>query len=337
MHARVQAGKRWGIGFNTLWRERRDLLMNDLLADFAAAFDTASFEAFEAALHRFKRLKEIKGNGTLEIGFLMKTVKPLGLAAGRRMAGWDGKRRADWLKRLATDEKAAARCLAGYVLGEVGKADPVSIVSVAYKLAKDDRPEVRECLANVFDEQIGPAHPEFVYDLMRRWVSDSSPNVRRVPTTALIRYGIGQPGKVIALMDRLRHDESESVRKNVKVCLQQIARQKLPAPGPGSPDNPDVMLAALGEWADDPDPNNRWIVAGALGSGWARDRLPQALAILRRLALDEDKLVRGAVVSAMRELAKHDREAVQSAAAAWARAAEPNVRLAGERVLKKVD
>src|SRR5262245_15602671 len=239
--------------------------MNDLLADFIAAADSEALEVLDAALAGFKRLKEVKGNGPVEIGFLTKTIKPIGLALGARMAGWDGKRRSGWLKRLATDEKAAARCLACFVLGEVGKADPESIVPIAYKLAKDDRWAVRECIANAFDDQIGLAHPEFVYDLMRQWVADSSPNVRRVPTNALMRYGIRNPRKVIALMDRLRHDESEYVRKNVKFCLQQIAKEKHPVLGAGHPDNPDLMLKTLGDWARDPDKNNRWIVANTLG------------------------------------------------------------------------
>jgi 3-methyladenine DNA glycosylase AlkC len=311
--------------------------MNDLLADFTAALDLGSHEAFEAALGKFKRLKEVKGNGTVEIGFLSYTVRPIGRAAGARLAAWDGKQRAGWLERLARDEKAAARCLACFVMGEIGKTDPGSIVPVAYRLAKDDRWEVRECLANAFDDQIGLAQPEFVYDLMRQWVADPSPNVRRVPTNALMRYGIRHPRKVIALMDKLRHDESEYVRKNVKFCLQQIAKDKHPLLGAGNPDNPDVMLSTLGAWARDPHPHSRWIVANTLGNVWVRTRLPQALDLLRSLAADGDRLVRGAVVSAMRELARHDREAVRSAAQAWTREAEENVRLAGERVLSKVD
>ncbi|MEK6574043.1 MAG: HEAT repeat domain-containing protein, partial [Chloroflexota bacterium] len=256
---------------------------------------------------------------------------------GERLAESDEKVRARWLKRLATDEKAAARCMACFVLGEIGRVAPSSIADPAHKLAADDRWEVRECIANAFDDQIGVAQPELVYDLMRRWVADSSPNVRRVPTNALMRYGIKQPRKVIALMDKLRRDESEYVRKNVKFCLQQIAKEKHPVLGTGNPDNPDVMLATLREWAKDTSKHNRWIVAGALGNVWARGRAPQAIAILRTLAADEDKLVRGAVSTAMRVLAKYDGDAVTAAARQWAHDADENVRQTGEHVLKKLD
>lgn len=307
-----------------------------LLQDFIAAADAESFEAFEAALGKFKLLKEVKGNGKVEIGPTVKVIKPIGAAVGERLAASNEKVRARWLKRLATDERAAVRCMACFVLGEIGRVAPSSIVDAAHKLAADDRWEVRECIANAFDDQIGLAQPEFVYELMRLWVADPSPNVRRVPTNALMRYGIKQPRKVIALMDKLRRDESEYVRKNVKFCLQQIAKEKHPVLGAGNPDNPDVMLATLREWAKDTDRHNRWIVAAALGNVWARGRVPQAIAILMTLAADEDKWVRGAVSASMRDLAKYDADAVTAAAEQWANATNENVRQIGERVLKKI-
>ena len=312
--------------------------MKDLLADFTLAADMASFEAFEAALAQFKRLKEVKSNGKVEIGFLTRVIKPIGLGVGEQLAKSNGKVRERWLRRLAADEKAAARCMACFVLGAFGRVGPadVSIETIAHKLAADDRWEVRECIANAFDDQIGVAHPEFVYDLMRRWAADPSPNVRRAPTNALMRYGIRQPRKVIALMEELRHDESEYVRKNVRFCLQQIAKVKHPVLGAGNADNPDVMLATLREWAEDKHKYNRWIVAGTLGNVWAREHVPQAIAILRTLAGDEDKLVRGAVVASMRELAKWEAEAVAAAAGEWANDTDENVRRTGARVLKKL-
>lgn len=310
--------------------------MKDLLANFTAAADIESFESFEAALRAFAALKEVKGNGRVEYGFITKVVKPIGVAVGLRLAESNEKARSRWLKRLATDEKAAARCMACFVLGEFGKVKPSPIVETAHRLAADDRWEVRECIANAFDDQIGLTQPEFVYELMSRWAADSSPNVRRCVTNALMRYGIKQPRKVIALMDELRRDESEYVRKNVVFCLQQIAKEKHPILGPGNADNPDVMLAALREWAKDADKHNRWIVAGALGNVWARNRIPQAVEILRALAADGDQLVRGAVAASMRDLAKYDADTIASAAKQWANDASENVRQTGERALRKL-
>ena len=309
--------------------------MKDLLSDFIAAVDSESPDSFEAALLAFKKLNEVKANGKVEIGFVVKTIKPIGLAVGERLAA-KPKSRTAWLKKLASDDKAATRCLACIVLGEIGKVAPDSVVATAHKLATDSRWEVRECLANAFDDQIGLVQPEFVYNLMRQWVADPSPNARRVPTNALMRYGIKQPRKVITLMDKLRRDESEYVRKNVKFCLQQIAKEKHPILGAGQADNPEVMLATLAEWAKDTDRHNRWIVAGTLGNVWARGRVPQAINILSTLAADGDKLVRGAVAAAMRDLAKFDANAVTDAANAWAADSNPNVRRTGALVLKKL-
>ena len=309
--------------------------MNDILSDFIAAADAESLDALDSALAAFKRLREVKANGTVEIGFLTRTIKPIGLALGERLAAKVGVI-SGWLKRLAGDEKAAVRCVACIMLGEVGKTLPESIVKVAHKLASDERPEVGECLANVFDDQVGVSYPEFVYDLMRRWASDPSPNVRRVPPNALVRYGIKQPRKVIAIMDRLRHDESEYVRKNVRFCLQQIAKEKHPVLGAGNADNPDVMLLTLQEWAKDTDKHNRWIIAGTLGNVWAKNRIAPALALLKTLASDDDKLVRGAAAASMRDLAKYDAGAIAEAARQWAEDADPNVRQTAAVVLKKL-
>jgi 3-methyladenine DNA glycosylase AlkC len=273
----------------------------------------------------------------VEIGFLTKTIKPIGLAVGKALATAPPKMRSRWLKRLAANDKAATRCMACLVLGEIGKVDPASIEHDAYKLAKDDRWEVRECIANAFDDQIGLAHPDFVYELMSKWVADPNPNVRRVPTNALMRYGIKNPRNVITLMDKLRHDDSEYVRKNVKFCLQQIAKEKHPILGKGNPDNPDVMLATLNAWAEDPEPYNRWIVASTLGNVWAKTRLPQAMNLLKTLATDEDKQVRSAVTTAMRELGKHDSDAVRAEAAYWAADTNAYLRACGEKILTKVD
>jgi|CXWL01.1.fsa_nt_gi 3-methyladenine DNA glycosylase AlkC len=309
--------------------------MKDLLSDFIAAADSESLDSFEAALLTFKKLKEVKANSDVEIGFVVKTIKLIGLALGERLAA-KPKIRLTWLRKLAVDDKAATRCLACIVLGEIGKVAPDSIVATAHKLATDSRWEVRECIANAFDDQIGLAQPEFVYDLMRQWVADPSPNARRVPTNALMRYGIKQPRKVIALMDKLRRDESEYVRKNVKFCLQQIAKEKHPILGPGNADNPELMLATLAEWAKDTNKHNRWIVAGVLGNVWAKERVSQAIGILATLAADNDRLVRGAVAAAMRGLAKFDTETVTAAARQWANDANPNVQQTGTLALKKL-
>jgi 3-methyladenine DNA glycosylase AlkC len=307
-----------------------------LLPAFLAALEGDSSDALEGALIAFCKLPEVKANGKIEIGFLLRTIKPLGLGIGERLAQATAKPRERWLKRLATHEKAAVRCLACYVLGELGKVGPTGIIATAHKLAADDRWEVRECIANAFDDQIGLAQPEFAYELMRQWVTDPSPNVRRCTTNALMRYGIIHPKRVITLMEQLRHDESEYVRKNVAFCLQQIAKEKHPILGKGHADNPDVMLTTLKYWIKDTNHHNRWIVATTLGNVWAKQRLEPAFELLHTLAADEDRLVRNAAASSLRDLAKYGPEEARAAAQAWATDSNETVRLVGEKVLKKL-
>jgi 3-methyladenine DNA glycosylase AlkC len=309
-------------------------ITKSILSNFLAAIDSGSPESFELALRGFKKLGEVKSNGKVEIGFVVKTIKMIGAAVGEKLAA--KKFGLAWLKKLADDEKAAARCVACMALGEMGKTHFDSIIPIAHKLAADDRWEVRECLANAFDDQISPAQPEPVYKLMSQWVADPSPNVRRCVTNSLMRYGIKQPRKVIALMNRLRHDDSEYVRKNVRFCLQQIAKTQHPILGKGNDDNPDVMLETLREWAQDTHKGNRWIVAGALGNVWAKNRIKEAIQILETLAADDDKTVRGAVALALRDLAKHDPETVSAAAEQWTKDERPTVRQTAATVLRKL-
>jgi len=139
------------------------------------------------------------------------------------------------------------------------------------------------------------------------------------------------------LMDKLRHDESEYVRKNVKFCLQQIAKVKHPILGAGNPDNPTLMLSTLRGWVKDKEKHNRWIIASTLGNVWAKNYMVEAMALLKFLAVDEDKTVRTAVMSSMRDLAKYDAESIRAEAAQWAKAENANLRACGEKILKKVD
>lgn len=286
------------------------------MKDFLAAIDLESLDSFNIALSKFKKSKEVKSNGKVEIGVVMKTIKPLGIAIGQALAPKNFA--LVWLKHLSRDEKAAVRCVACVVLGEIGKTNPEGIIAIAHKLAADDRWEVRECIANAFDDQVSLAQPQFVYQLMSQWVTDSSPNVRRCTTNSLMRYGIKKPREVIKLMNHLRHDENEYVSKNVKFCLQQIAKTQHPILGKGNADNPDVMLATLREWAKDTNRHNRWIVASTLGNVWAKDHIEQAVKILEVLATDENRSVQSAVAIALRDLAKYNVESVSAVAERWA-------------------
>jgi 3-methyladenine DNA glycosylase AlkC len=287
-----------------------------------------------AAVEQLKAIPEVEADAPIGPALMFKTIVPLGKEIGAQVAV-----RADAasiVNQLAADEKAVIRALACVVLGEVGQATPKRIIDVAHRLAADGRWEVREAIANAFDDQVWQTQPEFVYELMAQWVHDPDANVRRVPTNALMRYGIRQPLKVIALMKDLLHDDSEYVRKNVAFCLQQIAKVKHPILGAGHADNPDVMLAALHEWSDDTDWRARWIIARTLGNVWAKDRIAEALKLLKKLGTDGNKRVQTAVVSSLQELARKNPEVVKQTMIKWGRDKNANVRAVAEKAQAKL-
>jgi 3-methyladenine DNA glycosylase AlkC len=272
---------------------------------------------------------EIEADGPIGPTLMFKTIAPLGKEIGAAVA-----QRRDALtvlNRLAADDKAAVRALACVILGEVGQVAPENITEVAHHLAADERWEVREAIANAFDDQVCRTQAEFVYGLMAQWVHDADANVRRVPTNALMRYGIHQPRKVIALMKVLLHDDSEYVRKNVAFCLQQIAKVKHPILGTGNADNPDVMLETLQEWSDDPDWRARWIIAQTLGNVWAKDHVAEACRLLKKLAADGNKRVQTAIVGALKELARKNPDVVKQVVSRWSQDKNANVRAAAAR------
>jgi len=280
---------------------------------------------------------EIEADGPIGPALMFKMIVPLGKEIGVKIA-----RRKDALavlNKLAFDDKAAVRALACVILGEIGQVAPQGIVKVAHRLAADERWEVREAIANALDDQVCRTQAEFVYELMAQWVHDPDANVRRAPTNALMRYGIRQPHKVIALMKELLHDGSEYVRKNVAFCLQQIAKVKHPILGAGNPDNPDVMLATLREWSDDPDWRAKWITARTLGNVWAQNHVTQALDLLKKLAASPHRRVRTAIAGSLKELARKNPDEVTQAVTRWTKDKNANVRAAAQlfsdKALKK--
>jgi len=281
-----------------------------------------------------KAAPEVEADAPIGPALMFRTILPLGKEHGASIASRVDA--IDIVERLAADEKAAVRALACVVLGEIGQVAPQSIVTVAHRLAADERWEVREAIANALDDQVGRTQPEFVYELMSQWVHDPDPNVRRAPTNALMRYGIRQPRKVIVLMKELLHDDSEYVRKNVAFCLQQIAKTKHPILGAGNADNPDVMLETLQGWSEDPDWRKRWIIAQTLGNVWAKERLAQALRLLKELAADGNKRVQTAVAGSLKELARKNPNDVRQAVHKWSKDKNANVRAVAEKVREKL-
>jgi 3-methyladenine DNA glycosylase AlkC len=120
-------------------------------------------------------------------------------------------------------------------------------------------------------------HPETTMATLRRWTRDPSAHVRRLvsegtrprlPWATRLRGFQRDPSPVLPLLEALRDDPSEYVRRSVANNLNDIGR-----------DNPDVLLATASRWMGDAGPARRRLVRHALRS-LTRAGDPRALAIL---------------------------------------------------------
>ncbi len=244
----------------------------------------------------------------------------------------------DALDKLVASKSKEIRAAACWALAEIGAERPDNISGLAYRLAKDEAWEVRDQIAAAYDERIGPAQPRSLFELMRRWSNDSDERVRRTPALSLIRRARRDRVPVLAILEVLRRDSSIYVRKGVVYCLQQAwGRAENPNYGPLTPDSPAFLLRILRDWAKDPSPNTRWVVAYTLAHTWVAPYLPDALAIMRIVARDPNEWVQKAVTAALLGLRKLGSPLLRRTMEAWAAESyEPTVSQLARRVLAEM-
>jgi 3-methyladenine DNA glycosylase AlkC len=106
--------------------------------------------------------------------------------------------------------------------------------------------------------------PERTLAVLSRWVVDPSPHVRRLvsegtrprlPWAPRLRAFDGNPAPVVALLEQLRDDPSEYVRRSVANHLNDLAK-----------DRPALALEIAGRWLEGATPERRRLVAHALRS-----------------------------------------------------------------------
>jgi 3-methyladenine DNA glycosylase AlkC len=107
-------------------------------------------------------------------------------------------------------------------------------------------------------------HPEATMAALVRWSADPDEHVRRLvsegtrprlPWAPRLRRFQGEPAPVLALLERLRDDESEYVRRSVANNLNDIAK-----------DHPAVVVAVCKRWLDGASDERRRLVTHALRS-----------------------------------------------------------------------
>jgi 3-methyladenine DNA glycosylase AlkC len=120
-------------------------------------------------------------------------------------------------------------------------------------------------------------YPERTMAQMLTWTGHPSADVRRLASEGCrprLPWGsrlpglMADPSPILPILEQLKNDESESVRKSVANNLNEIAK-----------DHPDVVLDLLGEWQAESTENVRWITGHALRT-LVKQGHPRALALL---------------------------------------------------------
>lgn len=120
-------------------------------------------------------------------------------------------------------------------------------------------------------------HQDEMLTILNEWVTDDNPHVRRLvsegtrprlPWAGRLTQFIEDPSPTLALLEKLKDDPSEYVRRSVSNHLNDIAK-----------DHPRVVIETCRRWWQDGSPERRWIVQRALRT-LVKDGDPDALAVL---------------------------------------------------------
>ncbi|WP_420627833.1 DNA alkylation repair protein [Candidatus Leptofilum sp.] len=120
-------------------------------------------------------------------------------------------------------------------------------------------------------------HQEKMLAILNEWVTDENPHVRRLvsegtrsrlPWAGRLTQFIEDPSPTLALLEKLKDDPSEYVRRSVSNHLNDIAK-----------DHPQLVIETCGRWWQDGSAERRWIVQRALRT-LVKAGDPDALAVL---------------------------------------------------------
>ena len=120
-------------------------------------------------------------------------------------------------------------------------------------------------------------HQEKMLAILNEWVKDDNPHVRRLvsegtrprlPWAGRLTQFIEDPSPTLALLEKLKDDPSEYVRRSVSNHLNDIAK-----------DHPQLVIETCGRWWQDGSAERRWIVQRALRT-LVKAGDPDALAVL---------------------------------------------------------
>jgi len=120
-------------------------------------------------------------------------------------------------------------------------------------------------------------HQDKMLAILHAWTEDENPHVRRLvsegtrprlPWAGRLTQFIEDPSPTLALLEKLKDDPSEYVRRSVSNHLNDIAK-----------DHPKLVIETCRRWWQAGSPERRWIVQRALRT-LVKDGDPDALAVL---------------------------------------------------------
>lgn len=133
-------------------------------------------------------------------------------------------------KKLFLSEIYQVRSLSTFILGFIACESRVALDFLKNEVSKDEDWRVQEILAKSFDRYCSDIGYKNALPIIKEWLSDKNPNVKRAVTEGLrIWTGRGyfkdNPNVAIALLSKLKDDDSEYVRKSVGNALRDISKK----------------------------------------------------------------------------------------------------------------
>ncbi len=147
---------------------------------------------------------------------------------------------------------------------------PINSLLTAHGLAAVDAslkllPEVTKRSTAEFGIRVFLIHkPKKILPHLKRWAKDPDPNLRRLvsegtrprlPWGEQITAFIADPSPILPLLELLKDDPSEYVRRSIANNLNDISK-----------DNPELMLDVVENWLQDADQNRRQLLKHACRS-----------------------------------------------------------------------
>jgi len=123
-------------------------------------------------------------------------------------------------------------------------------------------------------------YPSEMLAVMKKWSKDENFHVRRLssegvrprlPWAKKLRLFIDDPDLILPILENLKMDKSNFVRKSVANCINDILK-----------DNRDTAMALLKKWSKLDNQGTKWIIKHALRNEIKKEN-PEALRLIRQL------------------------------------------------------